>query len=390
MDIRIKLFQMLLRQRILGKGLKGKPLTPQIVSYAVTSACNLNCQHCHANAKKAMSDELTTGEAKKAVRDMAILGTEVIIFSGGEPLLRKDHVLSLTEECVDLGIIPAMLTNGTLMDSKTAGRLKDAGMMAVGIPIDYASPKNQDVFRGVKGAFKAAVKAIQACLAVDLKVIVTTMLLKNNLQDIPQIVSLLSRLGVDQMVLYDLIPTGRGVDLSELVITHEQRVKLLEYLYSVQSEQDMFFLVSGGEPLYPGAIIEMHKQHETKPPDKLLRQFLIQAPTGCHAGIHYFSLRPNGDVYPCPFLQVNVGNIRQKRLSEIWCNSKFLHQLRDRSNLKGKCGECIYRDVCGGCRARAHIYVGDPFGEDPICPIESLKMMSISPKAIECFSLCVG
>ncbi|MBC7131213.1 radical SAM protein [Candidatus Bathyarchaeota archaeon] len=390
MDIRLKLFQLMLRQKILGKGLEGKPLTPQIVSYAVTRACNFACSHCHASAREAMPDELTIEEAKKAVEEMAALGTEVIIFSGGEPLLRKGLILTLTEECMDLGIIPAMLTNGMLLDQQTAARLKDAGMMVVGIPIDYAFPERQDAFRGVRGAFKAAVNAIKACLAVDLKVVVTTMILKNNLNDIPRIVDFLNILGVDQIVLYDLIPVGRGRELSELAISHEQRVKLLDYLYRVHNERDMLFLVSGGNPLYPGALLELHKQDDTKPPDKLLRQFLIQSQVGCHAGIHYFSLRPNGEIYPCPFLQISAGNIRKKSLSEIWRCSALFHQLRDRHRIKGKCGQCPYRSVCGGCRARAYIYTGDLFGEDPLCPIEAFAEMHVSMPAIECFSLCVG
>lgn len=390
MDIRLKLFELLLRQKILGKGLKGKPYTPQIVSYAVTRACNLKCAHCHANARETPLDELALKEAKDTVSELENLGTEVIIFSGGEPLLRKNFILHLTEYCGDLGIIPAMLTNGTLLDHETAFELKEAGMLAVGIPIDFATPERHDKLRNTPGAFVSSVKAIKACLDIDLKVVVTTMVLKDNFNEIPKIVDFLYSLGVEQVVLYDLIPTGRGKNLQDSIITPEQRAKLLGYLHKTQEEKEMLFLISGGNPLYPGAVLEIHKNYETKPPDKLLRQFLIHSPVGCHAGIYYLSLRPNGDVYPCPFLQLNVGNIREKNVSEIWYNSEILENLRNRHLLKGNCGECRHRETCGGCRARAYLMAGDYLASDPICPVELLSEKNVHPSTIECFGLCVG
>ncbi|MGB9959943.1 MAG: radical SAM protein [Candidatus Bathyarchaeales archaeon] len=390
MDIRLKLLELSLRQKLIGKGLKGKPIKPQIVSYAVTKACNLKCLHCHANANEAMPNELTPKEAKQAINEMAELGTEVIIFSGGEPLLKKDLILDLTEHCKDLGIITAMLTNGVLLDHKTAWELKEAGMLAVGIPIDFATPERHDALRNMPGAFESAIKAIKACHDIDLKVVITTMALKNNFDEIPQLINLLANLGVEQVVLYDFIPVGRGKELEELAMNQEQRTRLLDYIYKIQEEREMFFLVSGGSPLYPGIILEMHKNYGTKPPDQFLRQFLVHTPVGCHAGLHYFSLRPNGDVYPCPFLQLKVGNIREQSLTDIWYNSKILNELRNRCFLKGKCGECSYKEKCGGCRARAYAQTSDYLASDPNCPIKIFREKKVHPFTIECFGLCVG
>lgn len=390
MDIKLKLFELLFRQKLLGEGLKGRSLTPQIVSYAVTKACNLNCAHCHASARDPLPNELTVEEAKKAIIEMENIGTEVIIFSGGEPLLRKDLILNLTVQCADLGIIPVMLTNGTLLNHKTALELKESGMMAVGVPIDFAVPEHYDSFRNTLGAFEGSVKAIKACLDVDLKVAVTTMVMKNNFEEIPKLINFLANLGVEQVVFYDFIPVGRGKDLKELMISSEQRAKLLDYIYKIQEEKEMFFLISGGEPLYPGAILEMHKAFETSPPNKLLRQFLVAAEVGCHAGVHYFGLRPNGDVYPCPFLQINAGNIKEQSLTKIWYNSKIFKELRNRNLLKGKCGECVNRETCGGCRARAYTQKDDYLESDPICPIELFSEKHIQLSNIKCFGLCVG
>ena len=150
MGVGIKLFQLLIRQKLTGKGLKGKQVTPQIVSYAVTKACNLRCLHCHADARDAFPNELTLREATQAIDEMAFLGTEALIFSGGEPLLRKEFVLKLADYCIDVGIIPAMLTNGVLINHKVAYELKEAGIMAVGIPIDSPEAKLHDRLRNVQ------------------------------------------------------------------------------------------------------------------------------------------------------------------------------------------------------------------------------------------------
>jgi MoaA/NifB/PqqE/SkfB family radical SAM enzyme len=303
MGIGLKLVELLLRQKLFGTGLKGELGTPLIVSYAVTKACNLRCLHCHVEAREAMANELNLKEAMRAIDEMANLGTEALIFSGGEPLLRKEFVLTLAEYCVDAGIIPAMLTNGVLLNHKVAWELKDAGIMAVGIPIDSSVPEYHDKLRNMPGTFGKAVNAIKACLDVDLEVIVTTMALKNNFDDIPERIELLTNLGVEQAAVYDLVPVGRGKDVMDQAMDQTQRVSLIRYLQQVQEENEMLFTMSGGIPLYPEIVSEMHKSNDNKPRDLLLKQFWIHAPIGCHAGLLYFSLRPNGDVYPCTFLQ---------------------------------------------------------------------------------------
>ncbi len=350
MGVGLKLIELLLRQKLFGKGLKGEPNTPLIVSYAVTKACNLRCLHCHVEAQEALTNELNLKEAMKAIDEMALLGTEALIFSGGEPLLRKDFVLSLAEYCIDAGIIPAMLTNGVLLNHKVAWELKDAGIMAVGIPIDSIDPACHDKLRNVLGAFEKAVKAVKACLDVDLEVVITTMALKNTFDDIPKRIDFIAKLGADQVAVYDLVPMGRGKGIMDQAMCPTQRTRLIRYLHQMQEDSEMVFTMSGGLPLYPEIVSEMHKLNDTKPKDLLLKQFWVDAPVGCHAGILYFSLRPNGDVYPCTFLPIKVGNIREQSLVDIWRNSKVLNELRNRSLLKGKCGECEYRETCAGCR----------------------------------------
>jgi len=144
------MLELQLRQGLLGQGLNGEPNSPLIVSYAVTRACNLSCIHCHVSARKAMPDELNLNEAKLAIEEMHSLGTEALIFSGGEPLLRKDFVLQLIEYCTDLGIITAMLSNGLLMTPHTALQLQEAGLKVVGMPIDSVVPEKHDHIRNLR------------------------------------------------------------------------------------------------------------------------------------------------------------------------------------------------------------------------------------------------
>jgi radical SAM protein with 4Fe4S-binding SPASM domain len=388
--IGLKLVELLLRQKLFGTGLEGEPNTPLVVSYAVTKACNLRCSHCHADARDALANELNLKEAIKAIDEMANLGTEALIFSGGEPLLRKDFVLTLAEYCVDAGIIPAMLSNGVLINHRVAMELKDAGIVAVGIPIDSSIPECHDQLRNVPGTFERAVDAIKACRDIDLEVVVTTMALKDNFDDIPKRMNFIASLGVDQAAVYDLVPTGRGKDVMDQAMCETQRVSLIKYLQQMQEDNDMVFTLSGGLPLYPDIVSEMHKSNGTKPRDLLLKQFWINAPVGCHAGLLYFSLRSNGDVYPCTFLPVKAGNIREQSLTAIWRDSRVLKELRERNLLKGKCRECEYRETCGGCRGRAYACTGDYLETDPVCLRDLLLEERVFPSTIQRFGWCVG
>jgi radical SAM protein with 4Fe4S-binding SPASM domain len=384
------MLELLLRQKLLGQGLKGEPNTPLVASYAVTKACNLQCLHCHVSAREAMPDELNVREAMHAIDEMESLGTEALIFSGGEPLLRKEFVTTLAQYCDDQGIITAVLSNGLLINRKVALELKDAGIKAIGIPIDSVYPEAHDRLRNVPGTFEKAVAAIQACLDMDLELIVTTMALKDTFNEIPKRMEFLESLGVDEVAVYDLVPVGRGKDVMDQAMTQEQRVGLIRYLQAKQEESEMVFTISGGIPLYPEIAMEMHKFHDSKPKDLLLKEFWVHNSVGCHAGILYFSLRPNGDVYPCTFLPIRAGNVREQSLTDIWRNSKILNMLRQRESLKGKCGTCEYRETCGGCRGRAYACTGDYLETDPVCMRDMMIEENIHPTSVKRFGFCVG
>jgi radical SAM protein with 4Fe4S-binding SPASM domain len=390
MGTTFKLLELLLRQKLLGQGLKGDPYTPLIVSYAVTRACNLRCLHCHVSARESLPDELNLKEAIHTIDEMHSLGTQAVIFSGGEPLLRKNFVLQLIEHCDDLGIIPAMLSNGLLMTPQTVLELQEAGLKAVGLPIDSVVPEKHDHLRNVPGTFNKTVQAIKTCLELDLEVVITTMALKDTYTEMPKRIEYLNGLGVDEVAVYDLVPVGRGKDVMDNAMTMDQRVNLIKWLQRQQEDTEMTFTMSGGTPLYPEIACEMHHNHGTKAKDLLIKEFWIHNGIGCHAGNMYFSLRPNGDIYPCTFLPIKVGNIRNQSLREIWQKAPLLNALRQRQNLKGKCGSCEYREGCGGCRGRAYACTGDYLETDPVCLRDLLIEEKISPADIKRFGWCVG
>lgn len=390
MGTTLKLLELMLRQKLLGQGIKGEPNTPLIVSYAVTRACNLSCLHCHVSAREAMTNELTLKEALNAIDQMNSLGTQSIIFSGGEPLLRKDFVLRLIEHCDDLGIIPAMLSNGLLMTPHTALQLQEAGLKAVGLPIDSIVPEKHDHLRNLSGTFNKTIKAIKTCLELDLEVVVTTMALKDTYTEMPKRIEFLNDLGVDEVAVYDLVPVGRGKDVMDNAMTQDQRINLIRWLQNRQEDTEMTFTMSGGLPLYPEIACEMHRNHGTKAKDLMIKEFWIHQGIGCHAGNMYFSLRPNGDIYPCTFLPIKVGNIRDQSLADIWRKSQVLNKLRQRQILKGKCGCCEYRESCGGCRGRAYACTGDFLETDPVCLKDLMIQEKLSPVDIKRFGWCVG
>jgi radical SAM protein with 4Fe4S-binding SPASM domain len=337
-----------------------------------------------------MSDELNLKEAKLAIEEMHSLGTEAVIFSGGEPLIRKDFVLQLIEYCTDLGIITAMLSNGLLMTPHTALQLQEAGLKVVGMPIDSVVPEKHDHIRNLPGTFKKTIQAIKTCLAIDLEVVVTTMALKDTYTEMPKRLAFLYEIGVDEAAVYDLVPVGRGQDVLGNAMTMEQRVNLIRWLQSRQEDTEMTFTMSGGTPLYPEIAAEMHRNHGTKAKTLLIKEFWIHNGIGCHAGNMYFSLRPNGVIYPCTFLPIKAGNIREQSLTQIWRNAPILNTLRQRHTLKGNCGGCEYRESCGGCRGRAYACTGDYLETDPVCLRDLMRQEGIAPADVKRFGWCVG
>jgi len=356
------------------------PGAPFLVVWDVTYACNLRCRHCYANAGRPLDDELTTQEAKRVIDILRRAGVVAIAWSGGEPLVRPD-IYELSRYAYESGFYVAMATNGTLIDEQTADRLWESGVRFLQISLDGASPETHDGFRGVPGAWERAVRGIKVAVKRGFFVNVATTATKLNYREIPQIVDLVRELGAQWFMVYNFVPTGRGVFIDQFDLSPEEREELLRWLWEKLRE--------GGSPKVlttapQFARVSLQAEAREGESDRLVLpthfydaelggrlRSLADFIGGCGAGRFYIGLSPNGDVRPCVFFPKTLANVLElgDRFEEWWRTDEFLWKLRDKDSLSEPCGTCPFRYVCGGCRARAYGYLRDPQAPDPGCII---------------------
>lgn len=348
---------------------------PFLVVWDFTHACNLKCKHCYLRADRPLPDELTTEEAKSLIRELTDADVVSLAFSGGEPLMRPDF-FELAAYARKLELHVAVATNGTLITKEVAGRLKEIDVSYVEISLDGATAKTHDDFRGVPGMFERTVQGIKNCVEAGLYTCIATTATKHNLEELQATYELAAELGCKRQMIFNFIPTGRGAEMLESDLSPEERERMLEQSYAnlisgrgcdvlATAPQFARIALKHAEGIMGGPLASAHFAARTNlgEPTRLIAEFL----GGCGAGRCYCAIEPNGDVLPCVFMPIKVGNVRERSFLEIWRTSRVLNDLRDRSKLKGHCATCEYRYVCGGCRARAHGYFGDYHMPDPGC-----------------------
>jgi len=311
---------------------------PLVVSWNVTRKCNLKCSHCYINAaSEEYKDELTTEESKRLIDQISEVSRPMLILSGGEPLLRKD-IFELIQYGTQKGLKMGLGSNGGLIDSIVAKKLKEAGIKTVSISLDSSIPERHDEFRGVKGSWQKAVNAIKVLRENDVLVQVNTTLTQQNYDEIDDIMSLAEKIGVENFHLFFLVPTGRGAKIADITpVMYENMIKNT----FAKTARHRLNVRPSCAPQFMRIAKDMNLD---------MRQWI----RGCIAGLYYCRVYPNGEITPCPYLPVKLGNIREKSFKDIWFNSDIFKNLRDFNTLKGKCGACEYRSLCGGCRARAY------------------------------------
>ena len=356
---------------------------PRLISWNMTFACNLRCPHCYMDAgERAGKRELSTEEGKTLIDQIAEVSKPILILSGGEPLLRKD-VFELARYATEKGLIVAMGTNGTLITDSVARDLKSSGVKAVAVSLDSSIPERHDEFRGVKGAWKRALEGIDACIENGVGVQVNTTVTQQNYDEIDDIMALAEKHGAGMFHLFFLVPTGRGKEIKDISPEmYEQMIEgVLEKVASAKYNLNV-------RPVCAPQFMRIASQKGLN---------LDQWTRGCIAGLTYCRIYPTGEVTPCPYLPIKLGNIRETHFGEIWFGSPVLNALRNFDNLKGKCGVCEYRDICGGCRARAYGLTsfvdvcgglqepedlnGDFLAEEPWCPY--IPVGEKNPKQIQ-------
>lgn len=339
-----------------GVGCFGYPVHPV---WEVTAKCNLECDHCHARAGKVdCADELTTEEGKTRVIDALsqVSDFKSLIFSGGEPLVRED-LFELIAHAKRRGFYPIIATNATLITATVAERLKMAGTLGIAASIDSSKDEVHDSFRKKEGALKLAKEGIANAAAEGMYIQINITASKINKDELPEIISFADDLRAHVILLYQFIPTGRGLESSELEMSVEEFRE--EILLAGRLQKNIHPVIAPvGLPEY-WALHNVQRNSGRR--SKVLR--------GCICGNGMFYIKPNGDVWPCAFVPLSGGNLREKTPEQIWDDSDLFEDLRNRDNLKGICHDCSQREMCGGCRARAFGRTGDLFAEDHMCPL---------------------
>jgi pseudo-rSAM protein/SPASM domain protein len=345
-----------------------------VVVWNTTKRCNLYCEHCYAAADcEGAANELSTAEGKALIDDLADFGAPVLLFSGGEPLVRED-LPELVAYAADAGIRPVLSTNGTLLTRENARELKEAGLKYAGVSVD-GLPERNDRIRGEDGAFDAAVRGIEACLDVGLKTGLRYTITEHNVDDLAGVVDLLVDVGVDRFCFYHLDYGGRGAEIADVDLSPEATRRAVTDLcdltreYHEAGEEIETLLV--GNYADAGYLVEYADREIGTDRARVIHEYLRRN-GGDPTGERVADVDPVGNVHLTQFWQgYSPGNVRDRSFGAIWSDESnpLLAGLRNREeHLTGRCADCAYQDVCrGGSRLRALSAHGDPYAPDPKC-----------------------
>ncbi len=344
-----------------------------IIVWNMTQRCNLKCVHCYAHATEETGiDAISTEKGKEIIDDLAKFGSPVMLFSGGEPLVRKD-LTELASHATSKGMRAVISTNGTLITKEKARELKEIGLSYVGISMD-GGEETHDKFRGVKGSYAKALQAVENCQNEGLKVGLRFTINKRNFTEVPKIFELLEERDIPRACFYHLVYSGRGSELINEDLNHAETRKLLDYIMDRTAElhakgKEKEILTVDNHADGPYVYFRMLKE-DPKRAAEILE--LLQFNEGNSSGRGIGCISWDGSVHADQFMRhITFGNVLERPFSEIWQDEKIelLHKLKDkRPHVKGRCARCQFLNVCGGnFRARAEAFHDDFWAEDPAC-----------------------
>jgi len=302
------------------------------------------------------------------VDSIAAFARPVLVLSGGEPLIRPD-IFEIAAHAVGRGLPVALATNGTLVDESMAEKIVSSGVRRVSISFDGATPEVHDAFRMLPGSFEKAVAGFRALKARSVSMQVNCTVARHNEHQLEQVVELARNLGADALHFFMLVPVGCGVEINEnQQLTPERYEEVLNWIYDQTLAHPELQLKATCAPHYFRVVYQRGGDKQLKQRAEAHGEHGMHAMTrGCLAGSAVCFVSHNGEVFPCGYLPVSAGNVRETPLEKIWKEAHLFQVLRDTGNLKGKCGLCEYKKVCMGCRARAYGQVGDYLAEEPFC-----------------------
>ncbi|MDL2307404.1 heme b synthase [Desulfovibrio sp. OttesenSCG-928-C06] len=342
----------------------------KLIAWEVTRSCNLACKHCRAEAHtEPYPGELDNAQAKALIDTFKETGDPIIIFTGGEPLMRKD-VFDLVRYANGKGLRCVMAPNGTLITPETAREMKESGIQRCSISIDAATAAEHDAFRGVQGSFEASMRGIQYLKDAGIGFQLNSTVTKDNLHSFKDIFKLAESLGAEAWHIFLLVPMGRGAEIQDQVITAAEYEEVLNWFYDFRKTTSMHLKATCAPHYY--RIMRQRAKEEGL--SVTPAEFGMDAMTrGCLGGTGFCFISHTGQVQPCGYLELDCGNVLETPFPEIWRNSKPFLQFRNQDEYEGKCGSCEYHKVCGGCRARAHSLTGNHMAEEPLCNYQPRK-----------------
>ena len=336
----------------------------RLVAWEVTRSCNLACKHCRAEAHiEPYPGECDTASAKALIDTFPAVGSPIIIFTGGEPLLRPD-IFELATYARDKGLRCVMAPNGTLITEENARRIKECGIQRCSISIDGTNTAAHDLFRGVPGSLDASMRGIGFLKKAGVPFQINTTVTKDNLSHFKKIFSLAESLGAAAWHIFLLVPMGRGAELTDQVINTDEYEETLNWFYDFRKTSSMHLKATCAPHYYR----IMRQRAKTDGTPVTPATFGMDALTrGCLGGTGFCFISHTGVVQPCGYLELDCGNVFETPFPEIWRSTPHFLNFRNKENYKGKCGQCEYHNVCGGCRARAYSLTGDHMAEEPLC-----------------------
>lgn len=367
----------------------GEGMGPVVV-WNSTKTCNLKCRHCYMNSdSQKYQNELTTDEAKKFIDDLADFKVPVLLFSGGEPLIRPDF-FELAEYAQAKGVRPTLSTNGTLITREVAQRIKNIGVGYVGISLDGLKDVN-DKFRGVEGAYDKAMKGIQNCVAVGQRVGLRFTINHHNIQELDNIFDFIERENINRVCFYHLVYSGRGNAMMDQDVTAEESRKAMDIIIRRTQdfedrglEKEILTVDNHCDGVY--MYIKALKEGNTKQAEQIKKYISMNG--GNRSGIAFGEVDPLGYVHPDQFTQHHTfGNVRERKFGDIWTDLShpIMAGLKDRKPLlKGRCSKCQFLNNCNGnFRTRAEASTGDFWESDPSCYLTDEEIGIVKENAPE-------
>jgi heme b synthase len=347
---------------------------PKWIAWEITRRCNLRCVHCRSSSEMEIKGhpDMSTETAFAVLDNIASYAQPVVVLSGGEPLIRSD-VFEIARYGTGKGLRMCLATNGTLVTDELCGKIKDSGIRIVSLSLDGSTAEVHDDFRNERGAFSGTVNAARLFKKHGVEFIINSSFTKRNQEEIPKVYRLARELGATAWYMFMIVPTGRGEEIMNELISKEDYEDILEWHYQMEKDENDMLVRPTCAPHYYRVVLQKAKEEKVQFQRRTLK-FSTGGSKGCIAGQLICLINVDGDVLPCSYFPKSAGNVMEQSFKDIWENSELFKELRDFKKYKGRCGSCEYVNVCGGCRARAYSVHGDYLAEEPFCNYVPLKM----------------